>query len=70
MSCNNEILRAQVELLRECFELSQQAIRSACAVAEREGRETNWPAYRAMLRHAAETNHVALNALPKKDAAP
>jgi len=62
-----EVLRAQVELLRECFEVSQGAISSALQVANREGKDTNWPAYRAMLRHAAETNHAALNALPKKE---
>lgn len=54
-----EILRAQVELLRECHETAEQALRSAMPIAERDGRETNWSGHRAQLRHALDTYFAA-----------
>jgi hypothetical protein len=58
-----EVLKAQVELLRECNENADQALRSSMSVAEREGAQTNWPPYRAMLRHALDTYYTARQAL-------
>lgn len=67
MTTELEILRARVELLREAHTLANEALRSAMAVAEREGRDTNWPDYRAMLRASLEASHAAMAAL---DSAP
>lgn len=58
-----DILRAQVELLREAHELANQALRSAWQVAEREGKETNWSGHRAQLRASLEASHAAMNSL-------
>lgn len=62
-----EILRAQVKLLRECHEEANQALRSAMAVAEREGKETNWPAYRETLRASLDVSFAAMAALREHD---
>jgi hypothetical protein len=58
-----EILRAQVELLREAHTLANGALRSAWQVAERDGLETNWPGFRACLRESLDASHAAINAL-------
>lgn len=58
-----DILAARVELLREAHDLANGALRSSMSVAERDGRETNWPAYRATLRASLEASHAAINAL-------
>lgn len=58
-----EILRARVELLREAHVLANVALQSAWAVAEREGRDTNWQGHRAQLRASLEASHAALTAL-------
>jgi hypothetical protein len=58
-----EILRAQVELLREAHTFANGALRSAWQVAERDGRETNWPSFRESLRASLEASHAAINAL-------
>ncbi len=57
------IMEARVELLREAHTLANQALRSAWCVAERDGQETNWPAFRASLRASLEASHAALAAL-------
>lgn len=62
-----EILRARVELLREAHQLANQALRSAWAVAERDGKETNWPGHREQLRASLDASHAAMAAL---DSAP
>lgn len=56
-----EMLEARVALLKECHDASNEALRSAWAIAEREGRETNWASHRAQLRHALEVHHAAMN---------
>lgn len=58
-----EILRAQVELLREAHDMANEALRSAWSVAEREGRETNWAGHRAQLRASLDASHTALQCL-------
>jgi hypothetical protein len=58
-----EVFRAQVALLREAHDLANQALRSAWSVAEREGRETNWPGHRAQLRASLDASHAALQCL-------
>lgn len=50
MATELEIMTARVELLREAHVLANEALRSAMSVAEREGRQTNWPAFRARSR--------------------
>lgn len=65
-----EILRAQVEVLREVHELANGALRSAWQIAEREGQRTNWPAFRETLRHSLEASHHALNLLASIPASP
>lgn len=72
-----EILRAQVEVLREAHELANGVLRSAWQIAEREGRSTNWQAFRAALMPSLEASHHAMNllksvppALPNTDPAP
>lgn len=65
-----DILRAQVELLRECHDTAEQALRSAMSIADREGRETNWSGHRAQLRHALDTYWAArqcFNSIPPRD---
>ena len=62
-----EMLRAQVELLRECHETAEQALRSAMSVAERDGRETNWSGHRAQLRHALDTYFAARQCFESAD---
>ena len=57
-----EILRAQVKLMRECHEEADQVLRSAMSIAERDGMETNWPAFRAKLRFVLDTYYVAARA--------
>lgn len=58
-----DVLRAQVELLREVHKLANDSLRSAWQVAERSGRETNWPAFRASLRMSLEASHAAMASL-------
>lgn len=58
-----DILRAQVELLREAHVLANEALRSAWEVAEREGKNTNWLGHRAQLRVSLEASHAAMAAL-------
>lgn len=65
-----EILRAQVELLRQCHETADQALRSAMAIAERDGKDTNWSGHRAQLRHTLDTYFAArqcFNSIPPRD---
>ena len=62
-----EILRAQVKLMRECHDTADQILRSAMSIAERDGRETNWPAFRAQLRFALDTYFVARQAFASAD---
>lgn len=63
-----EILRARVELLAEAHRECNGALRSAYQVAERNGRETNWPGLRETLRYSLEISHAALAALePRHD---
>jgi hypothetical protein len=62
-----EMMRARVELLREAHQLANQALRSAWAVAERDGKDTNWPGHREQLRESLEASHAAMAAL---DSAP
>lgn len=62
-----DVLRAQVILLREAHEKCNGALRSMMAVANRDGRETNWPNVRAALRESLETSHMVLNALADAD---
>lgn len=57
------MLRAQVELLREAHTLANDALRSAWQVAMRDGKETNWPAFRATLRASLDASHAAMDAL-------
>lgn len=63
MTTELDILRAWVELLREAHTLANDALRSAWSVAEREGRETNWQGYRAVLRASLDASHAAMAAL-------
>lgn len=58
-----EILRAQVELLREAHDLANQALRSAWAIAEREGKNTNWSWHRAQIRASLDASYAALQCL-------
>lgn len=58
-----EILRAQVEVLREAHTLAADALRPAMAIAMRDGRDTNWPAFRECLRASLEASHAAMAAL-------
>lgn len=58
-----EILRAQVEVLREAHTLANGALRSAWQVAERDGRETNWSGFRTSLRASLDASHAAINCL-------
>lgn len=58
-----EILRAQVELLRDAHDLANEALRSAWSIAEREGRETNWPGHRAQLRASLDASFAAMKCL-------
>lgn len=58
-----EIMTARVELLREAHEMANQALRTAYAVAEREGNNTNWKGHRAQLMASLEASHAALDAL-------
>lgn len=57
-----DILSAQVKLLRECHDEADSILRSAMAIAERDGRETNWPTFRAQLRFVLDTYFVARQA--------
>lgn len=59
-----EPLEAQVALLKECHDASNEALRSAMQVAEREGTATNWAGHREQLRHALELHHAASPSLP------
>lgn len=54
-----EILRAQVELLRECHNFADEALRSAWSIAERDGKNTYWEGHRAQLRAALDAHHAA-----------
>lgn len=67
-----DVLRAQVELLRECHEMADQALRSAMAVADRDGRNTNWSGHRAQLRAALDAYYAArqcFSSIPPRKAA-
>jgi hypothetical protein len=55
-----QMLRARVMLLREAHDLANQALRSAWAVAEREGRDTNWAGHREQLDASLDASHAAL----------
>lgn len=63
-----EILRAQVKLLRECHDTAEQALKSAMAIAERDGRDTYWPGHRAQVRHALDTYWAARQCFEAADA--
>jgi hypothetical protein len=58
-----EVLRAQVKLLEEAHTECNDALRSAMEVAKRDGRQTNWPAFRESIRYALELSHTVINAL-------
>lgn len=58
-----ECLRARVELLREAHQMANGALRSAWSIAERDGRETDWPGHRAQLRASLDASHAAMAAL-------
>lgn len=58
-----EIMTARVELLREAHTLANDALRSAMAVAEREGVNVDWKAFRVTLRASLEASHAAMDAL-------
>jgi hypothetical protein len=62
-----EILRAQVKLMRECHDSADQILRSAWQIAERDGRETNWSAFRGQLRFALDTYYIARQAFASAD---
>jgi hypothetical protein len=57
-------LEARVALLKECHDVSNDALRSAMQVAQREGSATNWAGHREQLRHALEVHHAAAPSLP------
>lgn len=59
-----EPLEAQVALLKECHDASNDALRSAMAVAEREGTATNWAGHREQLQHALDVHHAAVSSMP------
>lgn len=59
MTTTQEMLTAQVALLKECHDACDQALRSAMSVAERDGRDTNWAGHRAQLREALDYYHAA-----------
>jgi hypothetical protein len=61
---SQEALEARVALLKECHDASNDALRSAMQVAQREGTATNWAGHREQLRHALETHHAAAPSLP------
>lgn len=58
-----DVLRAKVELLREAHHLANEALRSAWAIAEREGQDVNWTGHRAQLLASLEASHAAMAAL-------
>lgn len=58
-----EILRARVELLREIHTMANQALRTAYAIADRNGRDTDWPRFRETLRMSLEASHAAMASL-------
>lgn len=62
-----EILRAQVKLMRECHDEADSILRSAMQIAERDGRETNWSAFRGQLRFVLDTYFVARQAFASYD---
>jgi hypothetical protein len=62
-----EILKAQVELLREAHTLANEALRSSWAIAERNGECTNWPAHRSQLRASLEASHAAMDSFRAYD---
>ena len=55
-----KVLSAQVELLKEAHELANGSLRSALAIAERNGEKTNWPSFRETLRMSLEASHAAM----------
>lgn len=57
-------LEAQVALLKECHDASNDALRSAMEVAMREGTDTNWAGHREQLRYALDVHHAARPSLP------
>lgn len=57
-----EVLQAQVKLMRECHDEAESILQSAMSIAERDGRATNWEAFRAKLRQVTDTYHVARQA--------
>lgn len=59
MSIPYEVLEARVRLLKECHDASNEALRSAMEIAQRNGSATNWEGHRAQLRHALEVHHAA-----------
>lgn len=63
MSTDLEILRAQIAVLREVHDLANSALRSALSVAEREGVQTNWPAFKATIRASLDASHAAMDAI-------
>lgn len=54
-----EILRAQVELLRECHQMADDTLRSMRAIADRDGERTNWPAFRVNLMATLDAYYAA-----------
>lgn len=54
-----EILRAQVELLRECHNMADEALRSAHAIAKRRGINTYWDGHIAQLGAALDAYYAA-----------
>lgn len=54
-----EMLEARVALLKECHDASNEALRSAMLIADREGKDTDWAGHRAQLRHALDVHHAA-----------
>jgi len=65
-----EILRAQVELLREAHDMASQALRSSMSIAEREGKDTHWSGHRAQVRAALDAYFAAddcFRSIPRAD---
>lgn len=67
MASEVEMLRAQVKLMRECHDQADSILRSAMSIAERDGRDTNWSAFREQLRFTLDTYYVARQAFASAD---